>query len=107
MLRYIYGDDLPNHPKLMDTMFTDRARQFGARLSWDISIDENGHERDVYDELNPLYVIWEADGRHGGSMRFLPTTASTPWFLQRPIHNMCARSSPVLRPASMCSWKSR
>ena len=26
--------------------------------------------------MNPLYVIWQrADGSHGGSMRFLPTTA--------------------------------
>ncbi len=37
-----------------------------------------GEERDEYDDLNPLYVIWEMpDGRHGGSMRFLPTTGDT------------------------------
>ncbi|MEX0366905.1 MAG: acyl-homoserine-lactone synthase, partial [Ruegeria sp.] len=30
---------------------------------------------DQYDDLNPLYVIWEEeDGSHGGSMRVLPTT---------------------------------
>jgi N-acyl-L-homoserine lactone synthetase len=37
-----------------------------------------GQERDRYDDLNPLYVIWqEHDGRHAGSMRFLPTTGRT------------------------------
>ncbi len=41
-------------------------------------MDENGAERDEYDDLNPLYVIWEEpDGSHGGSMRFLPTTGRT------------------------------
>jgi acyl homoserine lactone synthase len=38
-------------------------------------VDEDGQERDAYDAMNPLYVIWEQpDGSHGGSMRFLPTT---------------------------------
>jgi acyl homoserine lactone synthase len=44
-------------------------------LHWDVDVDADGLERDKYDDLNPLYVIWEkADGTHGGSMRFLPTT---------------------------------
>lgn len=78
MLRYIYGDDLPKHAKLHDTMFRDRAAQFRQRLDWDVSVDENGYESDEYDAMNPLYVIWEqADGSHGGSMRFLPTTGQT------------------------------
>ena len=78
MLRYIYGTELPNHPKLHDTMFRDRADQFKARLNWDVRVDETGHERDEYDALNPLYVIWQApDGGHRGSMRLLPTTGPT------------------------------
>jgi acyl homoserine lactone synthase len=75
MLRYLYADQLAQHPRLADSMFTDRADQFKERLGWEVSVDENGHERDQYDDLNPLYVIWEnGDGSHGGSMRFLPTT---------------------------------
>lgn len=75
MIRYIYANDLHKFPKLADSMFRDRADQFKTRLGWEVSVDENGHERDEYDDLNPLYVIWEnADGTHGGSMRFLPTT---------------------------------
>ena len=75
MLRYIYADDLHRFQKLGTAMFRDRADQFRTRLGWDVSVDRNGEERDDYDTLNPLYVIWEEpDGSHGGSMRFLPTT---------------------------------
>ena len=75
MLRYIYGHDLHRHPRLAASMFQDRADQFATRLGWDVSVDAQGEERDQYDLHDPLYVIWEeADGTHGGSMRFLPTT---------------------------------
>ena len=78
MLRFIYGDRLNKFPRLADSMFRDRAAQFSDRLGWDVSVDANGHERDEYDALNPLYVIWQdAGGRHAGSMRFLPTTGRT------------------------------
>jgi acyl homoserine lactone synthase len=75
MLRYVYGNDLGQYPRLARQMFCDRGDQFKTRLGWDVTIDDAGQERDEYDALNPLYVIWEnADGSHGGSMRFLPTT---------------------------------
>lgn len=78
MIRYIYANDLHRFPKLRDTMFKDRALQFKTRLGWEVSVDEHGYERDEYDDMNPLYAIWErADGTHGGSMRFLPTTGNT------------------------------
>lgn len=75
MLRYIYAKDLNRFPALAHSMFTDRAEQFSRRLGWEVTVNEAGEERDQYDELNPLYVIWERpDGLHGGSMRFMPTT---------------------------------
>ena len=75
MLRYIYADQLQHYPKLAETMFRDRAIQFRDRLGWDVSVDDTGAERDEYDDLCPLYVIWEQpDGSHGGSMRLMPTT---------------------------------
>lgn len=78
MLRYVYADDLHLFPRLADQMFRDRADQFKTRLGWDVTVDAAGHEIDDYDALNPLYVIWEGpDGRHEGSMRFLPTTGRT------------------------------
>lgn len=78
MLHYITARDLNRYPRLRASMFRDRADQFHTRLGWDVSIDPAGEERDAYDACDPLYVIWEeADGRHGGSMRFLPTTGPT------------------------------
>ncbi|MGR3622784.1 acyl-homoserine-lactone synthase [Pseudophaeobacter sp.] len=75
MLRYIYAQDLNAHADLAHSMFVDRADQFKTRLGWEVCVDQFGEERDQYDALNPLYVIWEMpDGSHGGSMRFLPTT---------------------------------
>lgn len=77
MLRYIYADDLHHTPNLARTMFRDRASQFHDRLKWEVTVDADGNERDEYDALNPMYVIWEQpDGTHGGSLRFLPTTGS-------------------------------
>jgi len=78
MLRYIYASQLDAYPELADSMFRDRTTQFRDRLGWDVTVDANGFERDDYDAKNPLYVIWQGrDGRHGGSMRFLPTTGAT------------------------------
>jgi acyl homoserine lactone synthase len=78
MIRYLYADQLSTFPLLARTMFDDRADQFKTRLGWDVTVTADGQERDEYDDLNPLYVIWEkADGTHGGSMRFLPTTGRT------------------------------
>ncbi len=78
MLRYLYAKELARYPYLRQTMFRDRARQFAERLKWEVKVNEAGEERDEYDALNPLYVIWQRpDGSHGGSMRFLPTTGPT------------------------------
>lgn len=78
MLHFLYGDQLFTRPELSDSMFRDRADQFQTRLGWDVSVSESGEERDQYDDLNPLYVIWETpEGCHGGSMRFLPTRGPT------------------------------
>jgi len=78
MIRYLYADQIDAYPSLATQMFQHRATQFHDRQGWDVEIDEEGKERDVYDGLNPLYVIWEnPGGGHGGSMRLLPTTGPT------------------------------
>lgn len=77
MIRYIYADDLARYPALRVSMLRDRATQFHDRLKWEVTVDADGYEQDQYDLLNPLYVIWEEAGVHGGSMRFLPTTGDT------------------------------
>jgi acyl homoserine lactone synthase len=78
MLRFVNAKELDNFGHLKTTMFKDRARQFKDRLGWDVTVNQFGEERDQYDELDPLYVIWvRKDGSHGGSARFLPTTGRT------------------------------
>lgn len=78
MLRFLTAEELGHYPRLRETMFTDRAKQFRNRLGWAVSVDLNGWEQDDYDALNPTYVIWQKpDGCHGGSMRFLPTEGRT------------------------------
>lgn len=78
MLHYIYAHDLQYFPRLRDSMFRDRADQFKRRLGWDVRVNAAGEERDEYDAINPLYLIWQnPDGTHGGSMRYLPTTGDT------------------------------
>ena len=74
MIHYIYADALDAFPTLKRTMFEDRADQFKTRLDWEVDVDDNGQERDEYDAMNPMYIIWKGvDGTHGGSMRVLPT----------------------------------
>lgn len=78
MIRYIYANDFHRHPDLQASMHKDRAAQFRDRLKWEVSVDKNGWERDEYDAMNPLYVVWEeTPGVHGGSMRFLPMSGRT------------------------------
>ncbi len=78
MIRYLTARELALYPRLAGTMFRDRATQFSDRLGWAVTVNERGEERDQYDTPESLYVIWErADGTHGGSMRFRPTTIPT------------------------------
>ena len=96
MLRYLYGNDLKAYPALAGSMFRDRADQFKRRLGWDVQVDHRGEERDTYDALNPLYVIWERpDGQHGGSMRFLPTTG--PVMVNDVFPHLCG-GGPISSP---------
>lgn len=78
MIRFLYADQLCQAPELARGMFRDRAAQFRDRLAWDVTVDADGYERDAYDAVNPLYVIWQQpDGSHGASMRVLPTVGRT------------------------------
>lgn len=78
MLRYLHGSDLHRYPALGAAMFRHRAAQFRDRLGWAVTVDAAGEERDGYDALDPLYVIWQTrEGGHGGSLRLLPTRGPT------------------------------
>lgn len=78
MIRFLTSDALAANPELADGMFRDRAAQFRGRLGWPVQVDAGGRERDQYDPLQAVYIIWQMpDGSHGGSMRAMPTTGRT------------------------------
>ena len=54
-----------------------RARVFGGRLGWNVSVVD-GLEKDRYDDLEPVYILQrDRDGRVCGCVRLLPTTGPT------------------------------
>lgn len=58
----------------LDGMFQFRHKVFYQRLGWEVS-SEHGMERDIYDKLNPVYIV--AKNQHHeieGCWRLLPTT---------------------------------
>lgn len=78
MIRYFFASQLNENAELAADMFRDRATQFRDRMGWDVTVDDMGWETDQYDLIDPLYVVVEnGKDRHGGSMRFLPTTGRT------------------------------
>ncbi len=78
MIRFLTTEALERHPKLADGMFRDRAVQFRGRLGWPVQVDDAGRERDQYDPLPAVYIVWQMpDGTHGGSMRAMPTAGRT------------------------------
>ncbi len=78
MLHFLRGSDLNQYPYLRQTMFQDRAKQFYARLRWNVDVDHLGFEQDEYDRPDAIYIIWKnLDGSHGGSARYLPTLKET------------------------------
>lgn len=78
MITFLYADELDRFPTLKSGMFQDRRRQFKERQNWDVHVNKQGEERDEYDDMNPLYAICtDEQGRHTGSMRFLPTVGPT------------------------------
>lgn len=78
MITYFKGSQIDRHAELASQMFRDRATQFRDRMNWSVTVDDMGWETDQYDVLDPIYVVVkDAEGRHAGSMRFLPTTGRT------------------------------
>ena len=66
------------HRHLLDQMFRLRKRVFHDELKWEVSIAD-GMERDSYDSLNPVYLLWVTEDAQTlyGCMRLMPTTGPT------------------------------
>ncbi len=59
---------------ILNKMFRFRCKVFYERLGWDVG-NENGMERDFYDELNPVYMVAQNYRNEiEACTRLLPTT---------------------------------
>jgi len=68
----IYTDDGSD---LVHQMFVDRATVFRDRMGWDVSVNDEGEERDDYDTPAARYMILSnASGEHVASCRLIPMT---------------------------------
>ncbi|TCR97824.1 acyl-homoserine-lactone synthase [Rhizobium sp. BK418] len=69
--------DAASHQYLLDSMFRLRARVFGARLKWQVTV-EDGRERDPFDALTASYIIIVDEGGEAiASARLLPALGPT------------------------------
>jgi acyl homoserine lactone synthase len=57
----------------LEAMFRLRHEVFKERLAWDVGSCA-GRERDMFDDLDPVYIVCEDAGEVLGSWRLLPTT---------------------------------
>lgn len=60
-------------PALLDGMFRLRHAVFKERLGWDVT-SQDRRERDGYDALRPVYLIYRSADGVEGCWRLLPTT---------------------------------
>lgn len=78
---------------VLDDMFELRARVFHDRLGWDVNVS-NGQEKDMFDDLDPAYVIALDDDYHVvGCNRMLQTTG--PHMLSDVFHDILCGEPPV------------
>ena len=57
----------------LEGMFKLRHEVFKERLDWEVG-SQNGRERDMFDDLDPVYIVCEDEGDVLGSWRLIPTT---------------------------------
>jgi acyl homoserine lactone synthase len=101
----ISPDRYVEHPNLLKQMHQLRARVFGGRLEWVVTIT-NGGERDQYDDLNPTYTL----ATFGGNKvvvcaRLLPATYPTmlePTFAQLLADGSLHAISAMIENSRFC-----
>jgi N-acyl-L-homoserine lactone synthetase len=90
---------------LLASMFRLRRRVFRDRLDWTVSVSGD-LELDVYDALNPTYLVMLSESREVvGCVRLLPTTGPTmlaDTFPQLLAAEMPPRNSRILESSRFC-----
>ena len=91
--------EMPQHTtetsRKLDGMFRLRHEVFKERLAWEVG-SQGGKERDMFDDLDPVYIVCEHQGEVLGSWRLLQTTR--PYMLKdvfpELLHGMPAPEAP-------------
>jgi N-acyl-L-homoserine lactone synthetase len=65
--------DTAETSRKLEGMFRLRHEVFKERLDWEVG-SQAGKERDMFDDLEPVYIVCEHGGETLGSWRLLPTT---------------------------------
>lgn len=82
-------------PILLDGMFRLRHEVFKERLGWDVT-SQNRRERDGYDALSPVYLIYRSARGVEGCWRLLPTTG--PYMLKDVFNALLDGAEAPERP---------
>ncbi|WP_412506863.1 acyl-homoserine-lactone synthase [Roseovarius sp. SYSU LYC5161] len=87
--------------QVLDEMFKLRARVFGDRMGWNVTI-ENGRERDLFDDLDPAYAVGlDDEGNVVSCVRALQTTGP---HMLADVFSDILDGEPPLRSPSL--WES-
>lgn len=90
-------DHYERQPELLTQMHRLRAKVFGSRMGWDVTVS-GGEERDQFDDFEPSYVLAvNDDHRVAGCARLLP--ASRPTMLADMFPQLLASGSLTAHPA--------
>lgn len=95
-LEMVTNSDVPD--ALRNSVFTDRARQFIGRHSWDLSVTPEGYEIDEYDDDGSEYLIVHDKGDHLTSCRLRPFSVRT--MLLDHFSEIFPNAEPFLRQQS-------
>jgi acyl homoserine lactone synthase len=100
MIEIITPDIAFSHRDKIAAMHRQRHELFRERMGWDVN-SRNGMERDVYDLLNPIYLLSTTqDGEVEGSWRLLPTTGP---YMLRDIFPQLMDGEPI--PVHPTIWE--
>jgi len=101
MILIIDGLNKHKYQSYLNQMYKLRARVFGDRLGWKVSI-KNGMEKDKFDNLDPAYVLGLDDaGNVVSCVRALQTTGP---HMLADVFSAILRGQPPLRNANL--WES-
>ncbi len=74
MLLVAHGSEADSHAETFEEMYKLRAKQFSLRRGWRVKV-RDGLEKDLFDDLNPLYIcVLGHNHKLLASLRLLPTT---------------------------------